>query len=424
MKVGTAQIDITPKPGVDLSGFAVRPQPSTGVLDLLWIRALYFENDTEKLLWLHADLLALDQKLADRLRQRIQIESGIPFSRILLSTTHTHSAPATIQLTSCGEIAPAYVAWLEEQFIHAAKFALQNPEPCSLVAVEGRCELGMDRRRSATPHTDPRVGALGWKRADGTFKAVFLCYSMHPVCLRGSQISGDWTGETARAFFDVLPGRPVVFVSSGACGNIDPPKTGVTPEQMRHWGQQIAESVSDKLLTQAEMVSDDSLKFNSIVISLPKDGWSVEQIEKHAASCLAHPASRREFGSCLTRAAETWKRNMLDQLRQGESSVIRAELGMIIIGPFVIITVNGEIFSHFTELINSKDGCSVYAVGCVNGMVGYIPSADAYADNGYEVLWSMLFYNLPRLRKGGLEILAQHANQLLAVSNAAPRPKI
>ena len=35
MKVGTSQTDITPEPGVELSGFAARTQPSTGVLDPL-----------------------------------------------------------------------------------------------------------------------------------------------------------------------------------------------------------------------------------------------------------------------------------------------------------------------------------------------------------------------------------------------------
>ena len=33
MILGTSQLDITPKPGVELSGFAARTQPSTGVLD-------------------------------------------------------------------------------------------------------------------------------------------------------------------------------------------------------------------------------------------------------------------------------------------------------------------------------------------------------------------------------------------------------
>jgi hypothetical protein len=422
MNVGTIQIEITPKPGIDLAGFAARPQPSTSVLDRLWIRALYLEDDPEKVLWLHADLIALDQQLADRLRRRLELESGIPFSRILLSTTHTHSGPATIQLTGCGKIVPAYVAWLEDQYSRAACQALSNPEPCRLTVAEGRCKLGVDRRNSTTPHTDPRVGALGWCREDGTFKTVFLCYSMHPVCLRSSQISADWPGETARVLSNSLPGRPVVLVSSGACGNVNPPKTGVTPQQMRRWGRQIVESVEGKLLAAPrDRGAKDSLKFNYVIVPLSKEGWSIEQVEEYTAICLNNPAGRREFGECFSHAVKTWRRNILDQLRRGESSVIHAELSTISFGSIAIVMVNGELFSQFAQLIHSENRCSIYAVGCTNGMIGYIPSADAYADGGYEVSWSLLFSNLPRLRKGGLEALAQHANELLVTYDGASR---
>lgn len=63
MIVGTAQLDITPQPGIDLVGFAVQSQPSTGVLDLLAARALYLEDGPERLLWLHVDLLAVEEPL-------------------------------------------------------------------------------------------------------------------------------------------------------------------------------------------------------------------------------------------------------------------------------------------------------------------------------------------------------------------------
>src|SRR5512140_2750769 len=107
MKVGTAQLEITPEVGIDLAGFAIRPQPSTEILDPLWVRALYLEDGPERLLWLHSDLLALEQALADRWRHQLEAESGVPWSRVLISTTHTHSGPATIQLTGCGEVRPS-----------------------------------------------------------------------------------------------------------------------------------------------------------------------------------------------------------------------------------------------------------------------------------------------------------------------------
>lgn len=414
MKIGTAQLEITPKPGIDLAGFAVRPQPSTGVLDSLWIRTLYLEDRAERILWLHADLLALDQRLADGVRRRVAAETSIPFSRVLLSTTHTHSGPGVIQLIGAGEILPAYVSGLEAQFSQVARAALGDLESCRLVIANGRCELGRERRRTADPHSDPRVRAFGWQRDDGTFKAAFLSYSMHPVCLRGSQISADWPGETARVLSGALPGSPVVLVASGACGNIDPPNVGVAPKQMRQWGRQIAESVLDQLLAPAAgSPREYRLKFSAATVPLPREDWNVEQIEKYAAANLADPAGRREFGECFTRAVEIWRDNMVAQFRRGDASPIQAKLSVISFGPAAIVTVNGEIFSHFIKSFNSNRGCSVSVIGCTNGMVGYLAPAQAYAEGGYEVAWSMFFYNLPRPRKEAFELLAQCAHRLL-----------
>jgi hypothetical protein len=56
MILGTSQVDITPKPGVELSGFAARIQPSVGVLDPLLAKRLYLTQGDARLLWLHCDL--------------------------------------------------------------------------------------------------------------------------------------------------------------------------------------------------------------------------------------------------------------------------------------------------------------------------------------------------------------------------------
>lgn len=419
MKVGTAQVDITPQPGIDLAGFALRPQPSTSVLDPLWVRALYLEDGPERFLWLHADLLALEQPLADRSRRWVGAELGIPLSRVLVSTTHTHSAPATIRLTGCGEVDAAYVTWLEKQCRRAVRSALHDTEPCQLVAAQGRCSLGVDRRDFASAHIDPRVGALGWRRHDGSFKAVFLNYAMHPVCLRDHQVSGDWPGEAARVLSDALPGRPVALVSPGACANIDPPAVGVTPQQMSRWGRQVAESVLEGLLAARHgtpLPEEGSLKMTATTVMLPLETWNADQVEKYAGSCLAAPAGPREFGDSFRLAVETWRATMIERLRRCEPPYVRVELGMVSFVQAAILTVNAEMFSRFTELAGSDANCPVYTVSCANGMIGYVPSAEAYDEGAYEVSWAMLFYNMPRPRKGGLELLARHARRLIAAS--------
>jgi neutral ceramidase len=417
MIVGTAQIDITPHAGIELSGFAVRPQPSTEVLDPLAVRGVYLEDVQERLLWLHADLVAFDASFVDEIRRRVEREYGVPSSRILLVATHTHSGPATVSANCIGALDPNYLASLKERFLLAAHGCLTNREECDAVSVESRLELGVDRRLFASAHTDPRLGAVGFRRRDGTFKAVLLSYSMHPVCLRGSWLSADWPGETARVLSDALPGRPTVLVSSGACGNINPPQVGVQPEQMRAWGRRVAEGVLEKFHTAVRndaSAEDTTFRVTSAIVPLPLEDWTISQIHEHADRCLADSAGSHEFHQAFALAAEAWRKTMVDRQTRRESPSTPAEIVGVRLGRSVFVAVNAEIFSQFTELVRGNGNRAIYTVGCAGGMIGYVPTAAAYQEGAYEVEWSMLFYNRPRPRCGGLELLAEHAREVVA----------
>jgi neutral ceramidase len=415
MIVGTAQLDITPEPGIELSGFAARPQPSTGVLDPLAARALYLEDGAERLLWLHADVVAIEEPLVAELRARIERELGIPGPRILVSATHAHSGPPTVRLTGCGQYDERYVGLLKERFLDAARRALTNLEPCCLVAAEGRCELGVDRRKVPSAHTDPRVAAVGWRREDGSFKAVLLNYAMHGVCLFGTEISADWPGAAAHTLSQSLPGQPTTLVFSGASGNVNPPAVGVSPEQMRDWGQQVAESVLPGLSAAVpESPGLPLLQVASAMIPLPVEDWTVAAVDAFADRCLADEAGAGEFGDKYRPAVETWRETMLAMARRGRIPDLNAELSVVALGPVVFVAVNAELFSRFNGLIATDDGRRVYAVGCTNGMLGYLPTLAAYCEGGYEIDWSMLFYNRVRPAPGALELLAEEAHRLVA----------
>ncbi|MGA2660482.1 MAG: neutral/alkaline non-lysosomal ceramidase N-terminal domain-containing protein [Verrucomicrobiota bacterium] len=417
MLAGTAQADITPEPGIELCGFAVRPQPSASVLDRLAIRALYLEDGPERFLWLHADLLALDQQLVARIRKRVEVEAGIAAGRLMVSATHTHSGPGTIRLIGCGRPVPAYTAWVEGQFATAARGALSQCEPCELWAAEGRCELAVDRRGFASAHTDPRVGAIAWRRKDGSFKAVVLSYAMHAVCLRGTGISADWPGEAARVLKQSLRGGPVVLACAGACCNLNPPSVGVAAPQMRGWGRQIAASILPEscFVPVAPVCPGRSLlKVKRRLVTLPLEPSSPQEVMRYADACLAEAGGHREFGPKFRLAVETWRQDMMRRLADGRLPFAEAELFGLALGKVVFIGVNAELFSQFGTLIRANGARAVYPVSCANGMIGYVPTLEAYDEGGYEVDWSMLFYSMLRPKRGSLELLVQNAGALVA----------
>src|SRR4051812_31366580 len=120
MNLGLSELDITPAPGVDLAGYAARTQPSTAVLDPLFLRCLYLEDGPHKLLWLHADLIALDRDFVSGFRAWAQSQLGFGPEKVLLPATHTHAAPVTVDLPGCGRRDPNYLRRLRTHFESAA----------------------------------------------------------------------------------------------------------------------------------------------------------------------------------------------------------------------------------------------------------------------------------------------------------------
>src|SRR3990172_12688274 len=104
MRVGHAVRDITPEPGLTLSGFASRcEQPSSGVDDPIFVHALAVESGGELLLLLVYDLLGLGPEITAEIDSAVRTrsaESGLQ-PDLTLCCTHTHSAPATIKLIGC-----------------------------------------------------------------------------------------------------------------------------------------------------------------------------------------------------------------------------------------------------------------------------------------------------------------------------------
>jgi neutral ceramidase len=442
MIVGTSQVDITPLPGIQLVGFAVRSQPSTAVLDSLAARALYLEDGTERLLWLHVDLLAVEESLVNEIQRRLHAELGIPREHVLITATHAHSGPPAVHLTGCGDYDADYVAWLKDRLLDAVRLAMTNLEPCDLVTAEGRCTLGVDRRGQTSAHTDPRVAAVGWRRPDGTFKAVLLNYAMHGVCLWGTEISADWPGAAAQALSQALPGRPIALVCTGACGNINPPSVGVSPGQMQQWGRQVAESVlpvlllapilrhPDKTGTGSEqnvassgenerceapvpVLSGPLLGVAATDVAIPWDNSTVSDIADYADRCLADQSGYSKFGEKHRLAVETWRQTMAQSAAAGKLSDLTVHLVAVTLGPVVFVAVNAEIFSRFGDLIRTDDGRFVYPIGCTNAVIGYLPDLAAYEEGGYEVQWACLYYNKPRPRRGSLELLAEQSRRLV-----------
>jgi hypothetical protein len=312
MKLGACQINITPDIGVELSGFAARTQPSIGVLDPLFAKALYLEDGEDKLLWIHCDLIGFDPDIVLTFRKWASERFGLSGGRVMLSATHTHSGPCTIRLQEAGLYDTVYVKFLQERMHKVTEGACVQTDECVLVGVEGRVDLAVDRRKTASSHTDSRVGALGFRKADGTFGAVIVNHAMHPVALGSSnrQVSADVPGQTALVLAQQLPGQPMVLVTNGACANLNPPAENVTPLQVAAWGKQIADSVAARL-QKAPPSSQSRLRVFSRIIPLPLETLDVDGINAFAERALRDTKSLAQWNDKYRRVVEHWGASLI-----------------------------------------------------------------------------------------------------------------
>ena len=415
MRIGVGQVDITPLPGGELCGFAARTQPSQGVLDPLFAKAIYLTDAGRRLLWVHCDLIGFDASIVTAFRRWVLSQLGLTNAEVMLSATHTHSGPGTIHLEEAGAYDATYVEFLQERLHSAAKLAVMRTEECSLVTADGHLDLAVDRRKKPSSHTDPRVGGVGFRRADGTFIAAILNYAIHPVALGPSNraVSADLMGRAADSLSERLPGNPLVLATNGACGNLDPPALDVSARQLAVWGPQIADAVAPSLVA-APAVAGATFSTATRLTPLP-----LEVLDPVALSALTESALNRGPSTGAWRlkyrgVVEHWRDALLAAWHGGKTLHHReAELFAINLGGVAFLGINAEVFSRFAEWVRHTAGRPIYVVSYANGDMGYLPTREAYLEGGYEVEDAHFFYGGYRFQAGALEQLASSAADLL-----------
>lgn len=432
MKIGTAVTDITPSKTVDLAGYGGRIQPMTGIHDHLFARVLYMRNDVgQRLLWIHTDLVALTRAFVSDIEATLLLRHGLVRNEIVVSVTHTHSAPTTIPLINCGEIDPEYMVFLRGKVLEAASMAVAAPaEEVELVAGTGASNVSIDRRKKNRPelegHVDPRIGIIGFRRPDGTWAAILANYAMHNVMLPYDNriLSADVAGYVQTGLQKSLPGNPLILFTNGACGNINPRLKTCNFDEVEALANELAGDTAAGLKN-CVPIKDESIRSVAETLALPLD--SLELSTKFANQYLAEVDDKNQKVNAIANTEESYIKNrLIDAGYRWLETTARAaaagtidffkplEIQAIAIGPVRIVCGGAEVFSKVREEISEKAGCDVTFVGYTGGDCGYLATREAFAEGGYEVDMSHLF-EPARMRNapGGFELLRDKAVELL-----------
>ena len=202
---GAATADITPQDSQFLFGYPHVRRCSTGVHDPLLSSALFLGDGRTSLLLVANDVIFISRQTARRVRDRIAAATGIPAANMLITATHTHSGPLTVDMLSNEADAavpktdPRYVERLEEGVLRAAvaAYASARPARIGLGVADAAC-VGGNRHDPRGP-ANPRAPVLAVRdAADGTFLAAMMICSMHPTVLHedSTLVSGDFPAMT------------------------------------------------------------------------------------------------------------------------------------------------------------------------------------------------------------------------------------
>lgn len=376
---GAATVSLEPPAGAPLAGYgslarrllfpdvlglypyAFWFRPSEGTLDPLFARAVVVESGGSRLAWATVDLVAVDRRFTEEVRERLRA-AGLPPLSLVISASHTHSGPgasfdsllwailavdrlnAAVRATLVGAVVQA-IARAEAAKVPArvAAFARAGPD-----ATTGRLGLPVDRE----------LVGLRFVHADGEPLALVWNYAIHGTMLPPANLrfSGDVMG-LASAMLEAELRAPVLFVN-GAVGDVSPRRHGEAAA--REVGAELASALRAGWRQSRELAAG-TIATRAVRLDLPAPALSLR-------NCL---------GALIPRALT---------LPLGWAMPRDAELLAVALGDVVWVVVPGELQSALGQQI--KDGArGRFALGFVAGLsndyIGYLITPEAYDRPAY-----------------------------------------
>jgi len=143
---GAFAIDITPREFPVIINGGVSERTADRVVDPLHARCLVLDDGTTQIAIAVVDSCLLPRPLLDKAKQAASAATGIPTERMLISATHTHSAPSVFPClgTDCDE---RYAAYLPGRIAEGIKAAQQNLAPARVGWAVGRAPKNIFCRR-------------------------------------------------------------------------------------------------------------------------------------------------------------------------------------------------------------------------------------------------------------------------------------
>jgi neutral ceramidase len=391
-KAGIAQVNITPRQPLFMSGYGNRNKPFERVEADLFAHAVVLEDTTgRRAALVTSDILGLPASVAEPICERIQRSTGLKRDQILLNSVHTHTGPMISLDSSEREGLPGpearkvaeYTRALQDRIVEVVEAAVKKLEPARLSLGSGVAPFVMNRREF-TPNgvilgvnprgpADRSVPVLRIDGTDGKPRAVLFGAAVHNTTLGGDcyEICGDYSGFAQQYVRARYPGAYAMFML-GCAGDANPYPRG---------GMAIAREHGDTLGKEVCRVLDGKLQ--------PVRGPLRTAFGK-AELPLQAPPGRAELEK--QQAERGWRagvaRQMLTALDRGETlpRTYAAPLAVWQLGEdLTLVGLSGDVVVDYVYRIEQALGPNrLWIAAYCNDVFGYLPSARVLQEGGYE----------------------------------------
>lgn len=470
LRVGVAEADITPPVGFPMAGY-YHERLADGTIDPLKAKAIVFRDAHVESALVVCDLIGIATDLSQAIRKQASEKTGIPASHIVVSATHSHTAPdymKELYLKLGGEKQTALRAEYIDKLINGPVEAIvkahaaARPAKLEFGSTKQATPVSFNRRsvmsdgsvktwqshdnpnvvRAAGP-IDPEIALLTVRDEAGKSLGILSNFALHLDTLGGMKWSADYPFFIEQMLRKVSGPEVVSIFGTGCCGDInhvnprskDRNKTDVI-------GHSIGESIC-KQLPQLRPLERADLVVKSKVVRLPLQDSTKEEVDRAIkVVTAANRGEKVDFFEHVT----AYKKLILDQFRHREPHAVATkhitwglsrslagigetlpvDVTVMTLGRDVaIVCLPGEIFVELGLAIKQGSPFRTTMVIELANTVEtiYVPNRAAYAGGSYEVTNSSLQPGSGEmLVETALGLLREAATDRLSESERKPAP--
>lgn len=408
LRVGFSEFDITPPVGKLIPGGFTPCLTSEPARGKLLVTASAFSVDGNELILVSADTLSLHVNTADRIRNRISDATGVPFDRILVGATHTHTGGACdYQLWLCPPD-PEVGALTENGIVSAAIAAHGNMVDATIGTgkgeetrysfcrdirlVDGSIKMNPSRAHPElmvapidTP--DYSVNVMRIDSAEGEVRGFIVNYANHPDCHAKNKksFSGDFPAALRRGLKRVYGEDIFVLFFNGTAGDINCIDwLGTTSDSYYGGTKNAPEAIGAGLTSTVVEINAN--------ISASNSAPEISAISKNVVLKRRYK-TEADYVWALEIAKDMDSHNSMDRAFATEylesdddvTPEIDFEIHTIRLGDWVIVGLPSEIFTDVGRRIKTASPFEKTLIfELANGTHGYIATKIVHESTAYE----------------------------------------